>query len=144
MKPPEPANESFRYHYPVTVQAADIDFNHHANNVVYVRWIQEAGTAHWESAVPEEIAREYQWVVVRHEIDYKKPALPGDRLRVETWVEPVARLLSTRHCRVVREADGQLLARSKTQFCALDPATRKPRRLDPRLNDFLRAVAPEE
>lgn len=144
MKTPEPETDAFRYFYHVTVQAADIDFNHHANNVVYVRWIQEAGTAHWESAVPEEIAKEYMWVVVRHEIDYKKPALLGDRLRVETWVEPMGKLLSARYCQVVREADRQVLARSKTQFCALDPATEKPRRLDPRLNDFLGATAAKE
>jgi acyl-CoA thioester hydrolase len=62
----------------VTVAAEDIDANGHANNVVYLRWVQEAATAHWFAAVEPGLASSVSWVVVRHEIDYKKPAHLGD------------------------------------------------------------------
>ena len=35
------------FELPITVTEADIDQLGHVNNVVYVRWVQEAATAHW-------------------------------------------------------------------------------------------------
>jgi hypothetical protein len=61
------------FEIPITVQAADIDRQNHVNNTVYVRWIQEVATAHWEARAPAEARDAIGWVVLRHEIDYKSP-----------------------------------------------------------------------
>ncbi|MDR3229213.1 MAG: acyl-CoA thioesterase [Puniceicoccales bacterium] len=117
----------------VTVSDADIDVNHHANNVVYVRWVQEAATAHWEKTVPPEIAAANTWVVMRHEIDYKRAAKLGENLRVRTWVETMSAVVSERHCQIWRDSDNTLIAQVKTLWCTINPDTGRPRRMDPRI-----------
>src|SRR2546427_3548184 len=47
---------------------------------VYVRWVQDVAAAHWESATSPAERAEIAWVVLRHEIDYKHPARPGDQV----------------------------------------------------------------
>ena len=68
----------------VRVLPDDIDEQDHVNNLVYLRWVQEIATAHWRavaSAVDQEVV---SWVVLRHEIDYKAPALLGDEVDLTT------------------------------------------------------------
>ncbi|MDR2863239.1 MAG: acyl-CoA thioesterase [Puniceicoccales bacterium] len=117
----------------VTVSEADLDLNRHVNNVIYLRWVQDAAVGHWKETVPPEIAAKHAWVVIRHEIDYKKPAHLGDVLRVRTWVRSMSALISERRCRIFREADGILLADVCTQWCVVNPETERPRRMDPRI-----------
>jgi acyl-CoA thioester hydrolase len=128
---PENAAEHPYHDYFVTVSPDDIDMNDHANNVVYLRWVQEAATAHWERAVPPELAAAHAWVVTRHEIDYKHVARRGETLRVRTWVESMSALTSERHCEIRRDADGKLIARVRTLWCTVNPATGRPRRMNP-------------
>ena len=40
---------------PILVAPEHIDTQGHVNNVVYVRWMQDAATAHWEAAAPAEL-----------------------------------------------------------------------------------------
>jgi acyl-CoA thioester hydrolase len=121
----------------ITVSAADIDQNKHANNIAYLRWVQEAATAHWEHATPPDLRADYSWVVTRHEVDYKKPAFLGDLLRVRTWVASMSVVVSERRCLISRVADGAPLAASRTLWCAINPATGRPRRIAPSIPRFL-------
>ena len=120
-----------RYDHRIEVRATDIDVNGHANNVVYVRWIQEAAVAHWFAVVDAERARSMTWAVVRHEIDYKRPALLGDGLVARTWVGAITAATCERFCEIGRSSDSTVLARSRTIWCVFDPATGRPRRIDP-------------
>lgn len=122
-----------RFDHPVTVAGADIDTNGHANNVVYLRWVQDAAVAHWRAAVDPGLAADLTWVVIRHEIDYKKPAFAGEALLVQTWLGAITAATTERFCELIRAADGELLARSRTIWCAIDAATGRPRRIDSRL-----------
>lgn len=124
---------TWRYEHPIEVASSDIDGQGHANNVVYLRWVQEAATAHWRAAVPPEVARRTTWAVVRHEIDYKAPAFLGERLVVRTWVGMLTGATLERLCEVHRPADDRLLARARTVWCVVDPASGRPRRIDPKL-----------
>jgi acyl-CoA thioester hydrolase len=119
------------FDHPVTVADADIDANGHANNVSYIRWVQEAAVAHWYAVVPPAVAAGLSWVVVRHEIDYKRPALRGEQLTVRTWVGEVTAATTERFCEVRRRCDGALLARARTVWCAIDAATGRPKRIGP-------------
>ncbi|MDR1817266.1 MAG: acyl-CoA thioesterase [Puniceicoccales bacterium] len=127
------AGEFPSYDHEVVVAAGDIDVNNHANNVVYVRWVQEAAIAHWEHIAPRDIVEGNFWVVVRHEIDYRRPAKLGERLLVRTWVETMTAIKSERHCSITRAADGVEIARVKTVWCTIDPASGRPRRMDARI-----------
>src|ERR1700704_5394009 len=86
----------------VTVQPVDIDRQNHVNNTVYVRWIQEVPTAHWEARAPAEARDAIGWVVLRHEIDYKSPAGLGDELVLRTWVGKATRATFERFVEVRR------------------------------------------
>ena len=115
------------------VLPADIDELGHVSNVVYLRWIQDVATAHWRELAPLASQSELVWVVVRHEIDYKAPAVLGDAVRLRTWVGAATGLLFARHTEVVRSGDGRMLARGRTLWCPIDPRTHRPRRVSPEL-----------
>jgi len=62
-------------------------------------------------------------VVARHEIDYLKPAFAGDTLIAKTWVGQASRIRFDRHTEIRRSNDGAILARARTVWCPIDPAT---------------------
>jgi acyl-CoA thioester hydrolase len=80
-----------RFERPLTILPEDIDGLGHVNNVVYLRWAQDIATAHWEAAATPEQQERLAWVALRHEIDYKHPALPGDDVLASTLWCPITR-----------------------------------------------------
>jgi acyl-CoA thioester hydrolase len=120
------------FKYSHTVTADEIDQQGHANNVVYVAWMQAAALAH--SAVLGWTPQRYQqlgmgWVARRHTIEYLRSALEGDEIIVETHVADMKKVTSTRLYRIVRRADQELLARAETHWAFVDYATGKPTRI---------------
>jgi len=115
-----------RYEHTFPVEPGDIDELGHVNNTVYVRWVQDIAVAHWRASAPAEAQAALVWVVARHEIDYKASALPGDEIRAVTWVGPASRLAFERNTEMYRAKDGRLLARARTIWVPLDPATGRP------------------
>ncbi len=103
------------------------------NNTVYLRWVQEVAIAHWEAVVSAADQAANVWVVVRHEIDYKKPARAGDEIRLRTWVGEATRLTFERFTEIVRLSDEQLLAQARTLWCPVDPQSFRPKRVSPEL-----------
>ena len=98
------------FEYAFRVEPEDIDRLGHVNNVVYLKYAQDAAVAHWQAVIPQEIQESLVWVVRRHEIDYLKPALENDMLVARTWVgEPIGATLE-RFIEIRRCADGELLA----------------------------------
>ena len=106
-----------------------IDELGHVNNAEWVRWIQQVAVAHWDAVADLKHKEAYFWVVVRHEIDYLRPALAGDEITARTWVgqEPQG----ARFDRLVEftGTDGKLCVRSKTQWAMIDKALRRPVRV---------------
>ena len=113
----------------VGVIDGDIDELGHVNNTVYLRWAQEVAVAHWRAVASAEAQVAILWVVLRHEIDYKAPALPGDEVLLQTRVGKATRLTFERQTQISRAADGQLLARARTLWCPLDRESRRPTRV---------------
>ena len=115
-----------RYEIQLDVLPEDIDALGHVNNVVYLRWVQEAAVAHWFAAATPEEKAETLWVVVRHEIDYKHPAHRGDRIVARTWVGESTRRTFDRHTEIRRATGDVLLARARTVWVPIAPATGRP------------------
>ena len=116
----------------LTVADADIDSLGHASNIAYVRWIQDVAVAHSE-AVGLDLAA-YQrlgavFVVVRHEVDYLRPAFRGEDLEARTWIPNVMAAKCMRATEIVRCLDGALLAKSLTSWGFVEVATGRPRRI---------------
>jgi acyl-CoA thioester hydrolase len=124
------ATEAEPFEIAVQIHPGDVDGMGHVNNIVYVRWIQEVAMAHWFAVAPAEAQAAMTWVVLRHEIDYLRAALPGDAVRARTWIGQARAIRYERHTEIVR-ADGTVLARARTLWCPLDIHTGRPCRVPP-------------
>jgi len=122
--PSDTAHEPFEL--PIAIADEDIDVLDHVNNVVYLRWVQDAAVAHWRHAATPEEQANLLWVVARHEIDYRRPARAGDAIVARTWVGTASRSGFDRHTEILRVGDRTLLARAKTVWVPIDPATGRP------------------
>jgi len=118
-----------RFELAIEVVPEDIDELGHVNNVVYVRWVQEAAVAHWLSGTTSEEQTEIAWVVIRHEIDYKRPALAGDTVIARTWVGAATDLAFERLTEIVRRKDQSVLARARTLWCPINTKNGRPLRV---------------
>ena len=111
----------------LTVKPEHLDEQHHVNNVVYVQWIQDVALAHWFHIASDEQKAKYAWVILRHEIDYKKQAFAGEEITVTTWVGKPTAVTWERFTEIKRGQD--LLVKSKTIWYLLDRETTKPKRI---------------
>ena len=120
---------SREFHHEFAVPASAIDANGHANNVEFVRWMQDAALAHADAVgcTAATVAAGATWVARSHKIEYRRPALAGDHLRVVTWVENIRRSFSLRRYSFVRVSDGQVLAEGETDWVFVDAKTGRPR-----------------
>ncbi len=108
------------------VESKHIDLLGHVNNVVYLKWVQDIATAHWEHSATEEQKATLLWVVAKHEIEYKRPALKSDVLIVRTWVGKATGRLFERHTEITRKADGKLVAKAVSLWAPVDARSKKP------------------
>jgi acyl-CoA thioester hydrolase len=122
----DPSSE--RYELSLAVTPDDIDIMDHVNNIVYLRWVQEAATAHWTSSATEEERQTVAWVVVRHEIDYIYSARNGDNIIARTWVGTTVKNYFERHTEIFRAKDMKLIARARTLWCPVDLRSGRPMR----------------
>ena len=116
------------YEHRLTVGTTSIDRQGHANNVEFVRWMQEAAIAHSDAQGFD--AERYSaiggtWFVRSHHIEYLAPALEGEEVIVRTWVASVDKVRSRRRYRFERA--GQLLAQAETEWVWIDHGRGRPR-----------------
>lgn len=123
-----------------TVEAGEIDELDHVSNQVYLAWILEAAVAHsdavgYDRAKYDDLGLAF--VVRRHEVDYLKPALLGDRIEITTWVESWSSVTSLRQTRICR--DGVLLARGVTTWVLINRKNGRPKRVPSAMvTDFMK------
>src|SRR3978361_2384025 len=110
------------FEYRIIVAAGDIDELEHVSNIIYLRWVQDAASAHWAQLSNDTINKKYVWVVMRHEIDYLLPALLNDEIIVRTWVGKNEGARSQRHTQLSNAVTGKMIAEALTTWCLLDAA----------------------
>jgi acyl-CoA thioester hydrolase len=120
----------------IPVASSDIDEQNHVNNVVYVRWVQEVATAHWQKKASAEMMAHWNWVVLRHEVEYHSPALPGDTVEAHTWIAPPEGPKQKRYVVIRRVSDKKVLASACTLWCLLEAKTGRPRRVTPEITEL--------
>jgi acyl-CoA thioester hydrolase len=116
-----------------TALGEHIDELGHVNNAVWVQWIQEIAVVHWQAVAAPEHRDDYFWVVVRHEIDYLRPAFEGDRVTARTWVGEAPK--GARFDRFVEFAgnDGRICVRARTDWAIIDKSAGRPVRVPPQV-----------
>lgn len=120
------------------VRADEIDGQNHVNNLVYLKWMQDAATGHsaaqgWDSdRYKEEGAG---WVVKSHYIEYLKSTFENDEIIVKTWISDFKKASSVRKYKMVRPSDNATLAVAETNWAFISLEHRVPRRVPPALQE---------
>ncbi|MFL6847951.1 MAG: acyl-CoA thioesterase [Sphingomicrobium sp.] len=116
-----------------TAAPEHIDELGHVNNAVWVKWMEQVAVAHWRSVADAQHQDAYFWVVVRHEIDYLRAVLEGERITARTWVgDNLKGAKFDRHIEFVGE-DGKPRVRSRTDWAIIDKASGRPIRIPPQV-----------
>ena len=104
-----------------------LDDLNHVNNVVYLQWVQEVAKEHWFSLAKEAFTKNHYWVVVKHELEYKKQAFLGDELSATTYVDSFRGSFSIRCVEFMKGKE--LVVKTKSTWCLIDAKTLKPKRV---------------
>lgn len=114
-----------------TAKADDIDVMGHVNNAVWVGWVQELATAHWEAAADPAHAERFIWLVIRHEIDYRGNITEGESVTGSSWIEgPPKGAKSVRRAEFT-DSKGKVAVSAATTWAMLERATGRLARVRP-------------
>ena len=129
-------SRSWPFGVDVTIRTFDIDFAGHVSNIVYLEWLEIARTELLEAVglpIPVILDEGFAPVVARTEIEYRRPLLLGDPVRVDL---AVARLRSLSALLEFEVVSGDTVAATARQLGVfVSTATGKPRRLEPEVRD---------
>ncbi len=118
------------------VRHYECDRYRHVNNAVYLRYMQEAAFEA-SAAAGYDFARYQQlrqhWLVRETEIEYLRPLVYGDSVRVKTWVADFRQVRSRRMYELYNAATHELAARASTDWVFVDAATLAPAKIPPEL-----------
>ncbi|MHC3127226.1 thioesterase [Brevundimonas sp. GN22] len=125
----EPREDREIFIVPLDIKPEHIDENGHVNNVVYVGWLQDVGTAHWNARFDEATRTKYSWVALRHEIDYFRGIMPdATGIKARTWVGDPQGPRFNRYVRI-EDADGKVCAQGVSEWCLVEASTLRPQRI---------------
>lgn len=113
----------------LTALPEHIDELGHVNNAVWVQWIQQVALAHWYSLADPAHAENYFWVIVRHEIDYLRPAFEGDVVTARTWVGEAPKGARFDRLMEFTGRDGKTCVRARTVWAIVDKRSGRPVRV---------------
>lgn len=102
----------------ITVVAGDIDRMGHVNNSIYLRWIETAVHEDWRMRATAGEFAALQWIAVRHELDYRRPALLAETIDVSVRLTEVRRVRAWYESVISR--DGVTLCEARSCWCCLD------------------------
>jgi acyl-CoA thioester hydrolase len=125
------------FSHELEVRFRDCDAMGHVNNAVYLTYLEQARFSHWRAtglatmtldsaSAPGGAPTDVPGVILaRVEIDYRRPAKYGDRLRIDVAIAAIGRTSLTYQYEIV-DAEGQLVAAAKTVIVRFDYAAGRP------------------
>ena len=136
---PQMTDSGLRYVCLCPLRWADMDSFGHVNNVVYLRYLEQARvegmfTTAQLAGVPE---FSLGTVVAKHEIEYKRPLVyRSEPVRVETWVTRIGNASFTVAYEV--KDDDWIYAIAQTTLVPYDLEKERPRRITAEERDYLK------
>ena len=131
----------------IRVSPDDTDRLGHANNVVYLRWLEQVSWTHIESlGMTWELheATGKAMAITRTEIEYLASANAGDILELGTWLTDFdGRFRSARQFQIIRPSDGKTLVRALSTHACVDLKTQRPSRMPAEFKRILGSVLVE-
>jgi acyl-CoA thioester hydrolase len=121
------------------VRTYELDVNGHVNNAVYLNWAEQMATEHVEAAGFGRhwmMAHGAAWVVRRHEITYRRPAVYEDELELTTRAISIKGARGLRHTTITRLSDATLIAEVHTEWVWLHLPDGRPARVPDELVRF--------
>ncbi|WP_307844254.1 acyl-CoA thioesterase [Actinospica acidithermotolerans] len=127
-----------RHVYLCPLRWADMDSFGHVNNVVYLRYLEQA-RVDWMFETAREAGVEkfsLGTVVARHEIEYKRPLVyRAEPVRVEIWVTKIG--VASFVCNYEVRDEDVVYATANTTLVPYDLAEQRPRRIAPEERFYL-------
>jgi acyl-CoA thioester hydrolase len=122
------------FEYRHLVRPDEADELGHVSNLIYLKWMQSAAFGH--SAAQGWGMEQYRavnagWVVRSHEIEYLRPAFPGDEIVVRTWIADMKKMTSLRRYQILRPQDEVRLAIAATNWAFIDFGSHRLKRVLP-------------
>ncbi len=114
-----------------TAGPGHIDELGHVNNTVWLQWVQDIATEHWNSVAEPAHRDAYFWVVTRHEIDYRGNIVAGETVTAETWIPDPPRGARFDRCVAFRDAAGKVLVSGRSTWAMLERGTGRLVRVRP-------------
>ena len=108
-----------------------IDELGHVNNTVWVGWVQDIATAHWDAVARPEDRENFFWVVIRHEIDYRGNIASGEEVTGETWIDGPAQGAKSDRRVDFRNQAGKVIVSARTTWAMLDKQSQRLVRVRP-------------
>ena len=108
-----------------------IDFNGHVNNMVWLQWVQDIATAHWEAVASAEHQAKYVWFVLRHEIDYRGNIAQGEAVSARTFIPDPPQGARFVRCVDFTNAAGKAIVQVRSTWAMIDKASGRPLRIAP-------------
>ena len=128
----------------VQVMFFDTDAGAVVHNIAYLRFIEVARTLLAEQLGMRlvDMADDQRFpVVVRTEIDYRRPAKLGDKLVVDGWLDQVERVRFWCGFRITRPSDETLIAESRQMLALIQMPEGKLIRLPDSWDEYRQAEA---
>lgn len=114
-----------------TAASQHIDVMGHVNNAVWVQWVQDMATAHWDAVADPVHAAQFVWLVTRHEVDYRGNIAEGDSVTGETWIPGPAKGAQSGRRVDFRNDTGKVIVSANTMWAMLHRETGRLARVRP-------------
>lgn len=126
----------------IKVRGYHLDVYQHVNNARYLEFLEEA---RWDGLEQEEgfqwmTANRIAFVVVNININYRRPAVLGDLLKVSSQVEQLNGKSGVLSQVITLEPEGQVVADAQITFVCIDLTTQKALPLVGELRERLAAM----
>ncbi|RSS64188.1 thioesterase family protein [Streptomyces sp. WAC06614] len=130
-----------RHIYRCPLRWSDMDAFGHVNNVVFLRYLEEARIDFMFRLAPGNGSTSFQGgsVVARHEIDYKRPLVHRhEPVVIESWVTKIGAASLTISYEIKdAEGPGTVYVQASTVVVPFDLETQRPRRITEEERTFL-------
>lgn len=126
----------------IKVRGYHLDVYQHVNNARYLEFLEEA---RWDGLDQEEgfqwmTANRIAFVVVNININYRRPAVLGDLLKVSSQVQQINGKSGILSQVITLEPEGQVVVDAQITFVCIDLKTQKALPLEGELRERLEAM----
>ena len=123
----------------IDVRFSDLDAMGHVNHAVIVSYLEHARTKWWSGFLAGREFQEEGFLIARVEVDFRKPILQGEPIRVDLRCIQIGHTSFSLGYRVLRDKDEVVLAEAQSVQVMLDFNSQRPRPLRPQTIAWLKA-----